>query len=143
MAVFIRKETSMSQTNIALIQDLYSVHARQDFEGVLDRCTNDIEWCTTGSPKDFPAFGPRKGRAEVLDFFHTVSQAVEFSEFTPLEYYSDKDKVFVLGTYTFAMKSGGGKVKSDWAHIFTLSGDKVIGFREFLDTARVAEAYRR
>jgi ketosteroid isomerase-like protein len=133
----------MSQTNVAFIQDLYSVYGRKDFEGVLDRCTADIEWCTTGRKDDFPAFGPRKGRAEVLDFFHTVSQAVEFSDFRPLQFYSDRDKVFVLGAYTFAMKAGGGSVTSEWIHIFTVDDGKVTGFREFLDTARVAEAYRR
>jgi ketosteroid isomerase-like protein len=31
---------------------------------------------------------------------------------------------------------------SDWVHIFTIAGGKVTAFREFLDTARAAEAFR-
>jgi ketosteroid isomerase-like protein len=31
---------------------------------------------------------------------------------------------------------------SDWAHIFTIRDGKVVKFREFLDTAVAAEAYR-
>ena len=132
----------MSAVNVELIQRLYAVYAQGDFDGVLQNCSPEIEWCSGGSSEDFPAFGPRKGRAEVRDFFQTVSQAVEFSEFTPLEFYADRDKVFVLGTYTFRMKNGGRKVTSDWVHIFTVDDGAVVSFREFLDTARVAEAYR-
>jgi uncharacterized protein len=132
----------MSAANIRSVQQLYAIHANADFDGVLDQCSPDIEWCSGGSSEDFPAFGPRKGRAAVRAFFDTVSEALEFSEFTPLEFYADKDKVFVLGAYTFRMKTGGAKVTSDWVHIFTMRGDKVVAFREFLDTARVAQAYR-
>jgi ketosteroid isomerase-like protein len=132
----------MSAANVDLIQRIYAIHAKGDFDGVLENCSAEIQWCSGGSSEDFPAFGPRKGRAEVRDFFQTVSQAVEFSEFTPLEFFADRDKVFVLGTYTFRMKNGGRKVTSDWVHIFTVANGVVVSFREFLDTARVAEAYR-
>jgi uncharacterized protein len=132
----------MSAANVDFVQQIYAVHARGDFDGVVDRCSSDIEWCSGGSDQDFPAFGPRKGRAQVRDFFDKVSQAVEFSEFAPLEFYADQDKVFVVGTYTFRMKPDGQKVTSDWVHIFTIRDGQVVQFREFLDTARVAQAYR-
>src|SRR5262245_57771251 len=132
----------MSASNIEFVQQLYAIYARRDFDGVLQNCSPDIEWCSGASSDDFPAFGPRKGHAEVLDFFQIVSQAVEFSEFTPLEFYSDRDKVFVLGTFTCRMTKGDRKVTSEWLHIFTVQDGRVVSFREFLDTARVAEAYR-
>ena len=132
----------MSATNIDFVQRLYGIYQKGDFEGVLNHCSPGIEWCSGASSDDFPAFGPRKGHAEVLDFFHTLSQAAEFSEFLPLDFYADKDKVFVLGTYTFRMRNGGRSVTSDWLHIFTVQDGSIVSFREFLDTARVAEAYR-
>jgi hypothetical protein len=78
----------------------------------------------------------------VREFFSIVSDTVEFSEFAPLEFYADKDKVIVLGMYTFRMKNGGPTVTSDWVHIFTIRDDKVAKFREFLDTAPTVAAYR-
>jgi len=133
----------MSAENIELVQRLYATHARADFDGVLAGCSPDVEWCSGGSSEDFPAFGPRKGHAEVREFFTMVSDALEFSEFAPLEFYADKDKVIVLGIYTFTMKNGGRKATSDWVHIFTIRDDKVAKFREFLDTARVVAVYQR
>jgi len=133
----------MSAANIELVKGLYAHYASGDFDSLLQGCSPNIEWCSGGSPTDFPAFGPRKGHAEVLDFCRTVADAVDFDEFQPMEYYTDKDKVFVLGTYTFRMKNGGGRVTSEWIHIFTFRGNEVVAFREFLDTARVVSVYLR
>lgn len=133
----------MSAANIELVQRLYASYASGDIDSVLEGCSPEIEWCSGGNAADFPAFGPRKGRAEVHAFFGVVADALEFNEFAPLEFYADKDKVIVLGMYTFTMKNGGQKGSSDWAHIFTVRDGKVTMFREFLDTARVAAAYRR
>jgi hypothetical protein len=33
----------------------------------------------------------------VRDFFRAVSDTLEFKEFSPREFYADRDKVFVLG----------------------------------------------
>jgi ketosteroid isomerase-like protein len=40
------------------------------------------------------------------------------------------------------VKKTGKAMTSDWVHIFTIADGKVKTFREFLDTARAAEAYR-
>ena len=41
-----------------------------------------------------------------------------------------------------ALPKNGRKIASEWVHIFTIRSGKVATFREFLDTATVAEAYR-
>ena len=48
----------------------------------------------------------------------------------------------MLGDYAITLKKTGKKMESDWAHIFTIRDGKVTRFREFLDTAQAAEAYR-
>jgi hypothetical protein len=45
----------------------------------------DIDWQTVGRPKDFPTLGPRKGVAQVQEFFQLVGELEEFSEFSPRE----------------------------------------------------------
>jgi ketosteroid isomerase-like protein len=136
------REMEMSQTNVAVAQIAYAAYARGDIPAVLEVLTPDVEWHSTGRPEDFPALGPRKGLAAVQDFFNTVGQHIQFSEFSPQEFYADRDKVFVLGHYTVMVKNTGRKFTSDWIHIFSFRGGRVAQFREFLDTAKLASAFR-
>jgi len=48
----------------------------------------------------------------------------------------------VLGHYAFTIAHNGRKVASDWAHVFTVRGGKVVKFREHTDSAKMAEANR-
>ncbi len=48
----------------------------------------------------------------------------------------------MLGDYAITLKKTGKKMASDWVHVFTFRDGKVAAFREFLDTAAAAEAYR-
>ena len=81
-------------------------------------------------------------RLRVEKLLGDVGSSLTFSEFTPKDFYAVGDKVFVLGRYAMTVKKTGKAMTSDWAHIFTISDGKVKMFREFLDTARAAEAYR-
>jgi len=136
----------MSAANIQRVKDLYAIHAAGDFEGVIAACTPDVEFHSGGDAPEIPgflsAFRPRKGHEEVREFFRLVSESLEFQEYTALEFYSDQDKVFVLGRCAFTIKPTGQKGKSDWAHIITLRDGKIATFREFFDTETVATAFR-
>jgi ketosteroid isomerase-like protein len=131
----------MSEANIAIVQGLSGAYGRGDIDTVLDGCLADVEWFSGGRKEDFPGFGPRKGKAEVRDFFATVSDALTFDTFTPREFYADRDKVFALGHYAGTMKTGS-KVASEWIHVFTFHEGRIAKFREFADTAAFVEAYR-
>ena len=48
----------------------------------------------------------------------------------------------MLGHYTMTVKKTGKAMASDWLHIFTVVGGKVVMFHESLDTAQAAEAFR-
>ena len=65
----------------------------------------------------------------------------DFSEFTPREFLSTGDRVFVLGHYASTMRKNGRKAASDWVHIFTVRGGKLAAFLEFTDTAEFARAW--
>ena len=131
-----------TQANIALIRELYGHYLRGDLDAVAAGVTPDLEWHSGGSSEPFPAFGPRKGPQQMREFFHIVSTALDFDEFAPRDFYADHDKVFVLGRIAVTMKQGGAKAASDFVHIFTVANGKVTKFREFLDTAAIAKAYR-
>jgi hypothetical protein len=132
----------MSQANIATVQSLYAAFARGDIDTILDACLPDVDWEAVGRRNDFPTFGSRKGKAEVKDFFRIVAETHDFDEFSPRDFYGDRDKVFALGQYALTLKKNGRKAASQWIHVFTFRGGKVASFREFTDTATFAEAYR-
>ncbi len=76
------------------------------------------------------------------EFFDTLAKTQDATEFSPREFYPSGDKVFVLGHYAWKLRKTGRTVESDFIHIFTVKGGKVVQFREFTDTAKFAEAYR-
>src|SRR5215210_9081845 len=78
----------------------------------------DVDWETIGRQKDFPTLGPRKGAAQVREFFQLVAENEDFSDFTPREFYAADDKVFVLGSYTLKLKKNGKPIASEWVHGF-------------------------
>jgi ketosteroid isomerase-like protein len=128
--------------NVALARSLYGAFGKGDIPTIIAALTPDVEWEAVGRTSDFPTFGPRKGPAAVQEFFSQVGAHLAFSDFSPKEFYPIGDKVFVLGSYAMTVKKTGKKMDSDWVHIFTFAGGKVKAFREFLDTAKAAEAYR-
>lgn len=132
----------MSNANIALVQSLYAAFGQGDVATIINGLTADVDWHSGGRESDYPAFGPRKGQKAVQEFFKIVADNNDFHHFSPREFYAVDDKVFVLGEYALTLKKSGKKYESDWCHVFTFKGGKVTKFREFLDTAKAAEAYR-
>jgi uncharacterized protein len=132
----------MSNANVTLVQRLYDAFGKGDVATILNGLTPDVDWHSGGRVSDYPAFGPRKGQKEVQEFFKIVADNNDFAHFSPREFCAVDDKVFVLGDYAITMKKTGKKMASDWAHVFTIRNGKVAKFREFLDTALAAEAYR-
>ena len=83
-----------------------------------------------------------RGVSEVQRFFGTVAEQQEAKVFSPQEFFSADDRVFVLGHYEWKIRRTGREVASDWVHVFTIRDGKVAKFREFNDTAQFGEAYR-
>lgn len=132
----------MSEANIATVQNLYAAFGRGDVDMIVSGCLPDVTWASGGRKEDYPPFGLRKGTDAVRDFFRSVAEVQDFNEFSPREFYADRDKVFVLGRYEMTVKKSRQKVASEWVHIFTFRGGRVSEFREFTDTAAFAAAYR-
>jgi ketosteroid isomerase-like protein len=132
----------MSHANVDLVQNLYAAFLRGDVLTIVRAMDPNGTWESVGRSSDFPTLGVRKGRGEVQSFFDAVSQHEDFSDFSPKEFHAVGDKVFVLGHYAMTVKKTGKPIASDWIHIFTIRGGQVAAFREFTDTAKLAEAYR-
>jgi ketosteroid isomerase-like protein len=132
----------MSNGNVKLVQDAYAAFERGDMEALMGTMAQDIDWAIVGRASDFPSFGAWPGLAKVREFFRSVADNIEFRDFSPREFYPSGDKVFVLGHYEGTIKKTGRRMASDWAHVFTIKDGKVAQFREYTDTAAIADAWR-
>jgi ketosteroid isomerase-like protein len=132
----------MSEANIALVKSLYDAFGRGEINKIVDFVSPDTSWEIVGRRTDFPTFGKFTGQAGVQEFFGAVGQHLDFRRFTPKEFHSADDRVFVLGHYAMTIKATGRAIDSDWIHVFTITDGKVTGFREFTDTAQALGAPR-
>ena len=132
----------MSQADVALVQSLYAAFGRGEIATIVAAVTPDIEWRLNGSRSDHPLLGTWKGSKGVQAFFDELAKLQDFSEFSPREFLSAGDRVFVLGHYAATMRNTGRKAASDWVHIFTVRNGKVVAFLEFTDTAEFARAWK-
>jgi uncharacterized protein len=132
----------MTEANVNLAKSMYAAFQRGDIATIVNTCAPDVAWEINGRKSDFPTFGPRHGRPGVQDFFGAVAEHLDFSEFSPQEFYPSGDKVFVLGRYAMTAKKTGKPMACAWCHIFTIRNGVVTGFQEFTDTAQALDASR-
>jgi hypothetical protein len=128
------------QQNVKVVQDAYAAFGRGDIQSLLNTLSDEVEWHTPGEPL-IPQAGSYHGRNEVSRFFQNLDQTTQFGNFNPREFIAQGDRVIVLGDYDGTGKQTGRPFKSEWVMVFTLSGGKVTKFREYTDTAAIAQAY--
>jgi ketosteroid isomerase-like protein len=138
-----RRRKLMSAGNVTLIQSLYAAFGRGDIAAVIEGMAADVDWEVNGRHEDYPLIGRWNGSAEVRKFFQGIAEHEEAIEFSPQEFFAAEDRVFVLGHYAWKIRKTGRRVASDWVHIFTVRNGKVARFKEFMDTAQFAQAYRQ
>jgi len=90
-------------------------------------------------PEVIPYAGHYEGAAGATDFFRTVLDSVDIHVFEPEQFFSEDNMVAVTGHLHLTARSTGKEIVSEFAHIITVSGDKWIRFRDFMNTA-VAQA---
>jgi ketosteroid isomerase-like protein len=132
----------MSNTNVELIKSLYAAFGRGDIGAIISALSPDVDWSLNGRRADYPLLGTWKGPNEVQRFFQGIAEHQETVEFSPREFFAADDRVFVLGRYAWKLRKNGRTAASEWVHIFTIRGGKIVAFREFTDTAVFAEAFR-
>jgi uncharacterized protein len=137
-----RKEATMSEKNVAIVQQAYNNFKTGNIQGLLDLLSEDVRW-QLPEVEGVPLAGKRTGRDEVAEFFATVASDQEVLEFEPLESVAQGDKVVSLGNYKWRVKATGREFESDFVHVFTIRNGKIVAFREHFDSAVVAAAYQK
>ena len=130
------------QENIQKVQAAYAAFQRGDIPALLQSFTEDVEWDTPGSSEIIPYAGKKRGHDEVRQFFAALGKAEEITHFEPQEFIAQGDKVVVVGNYKGRVHATNRQYDIDWLHVFTVRGDKLSSFREYLDTAALSDAHR-
>lgn len=128
--------------NVQVVKGAYEAFGRRDIQGVLGMTAEDVDWFTPGPPDTIPYAGRRRGRREVGEFFAALAGAEEITHFEPQEFIAQGDRVAVLGNYKGRVLANSRGYDIDWLHVFTVRDGRIESFREYFDTAALADAYR-
>ena len=131
-----------AQENLKLVRQGYEHFKSANIQALLGLFSEDIQW-ELPEMQNVPFSGKRRGREQVGQFFASLSKEQEVVQFEPREFIADDKQVVVLGHYSWRVKSTGQKFESDWAHVFTVRGGRIVRFREYTDSAAATAAYRK
>ena len=129
------------QQNLDVVQQIYAAFGRGDIDGIIDLLDPQVSWMTPG-PADMPSAGTRRGHAAVREFFGTLLNLVDISDFVPNEFLAQRDTVVVLGTDTERVKATRKAVAFRWVHIFVILNGKIVTFEERADVSALVDELR-
>ena len=130
------------QENTALVQQAYANFKNADIDGLLSLFSEEITW-ELPEMEGVPFGGKREGLGPVMEFFAQIGMSQEPLRFEPNEFIAEADKVVALGSYDWRVRATSRDFTSNFVHVFTITGGKISGFREFLDTAACIAAYQK
>ena len=128
------------QANIAFIKECYDAYAKADAPRLLSYMAPDVDWTLPEMP-GLAFAGKKKGRDGVQEFFRQVSEAQQLRQFEPKEFFANGDRVVVLGTHAWTVRSNGVDIAGDWVHIFTVKDGQITAFNQVLDTHEAMVAH--
>lgn len=128
--------------NKELVREGYKRFGTGDIEGLLGLFAENIEW-TTPEVEGSTLGGTRRGLDGTSEFFQTLDETVNMTEFEPKEFTAEDDRVIVLGHSRATVRETGRSYETDWVHIFTVRDGKIAAFNELFDTAAVERAYQK
>ena len=127
--------------NTETIQAAYAAFGSGDIPGLLSHLDPNVQWDHAG-PDTIPWAGSFRGHDGVVKFFTAIGENADFISFEPRAFVAEGEKVIVLGHESIKHKGTGRGWETDWTHAFTLKDGKVTSFREYTDTATIADACR-
>ena len=126
--------TSTAPSPLEIAQRAYVAFDRDDLDGVLADLDDAIEW---QQAQGLPHGGTYHGIADVRKNVFDPLDRDWWDEFTatPHQFIDGGDEIVVLGRYRGTAKRSGRALDVPFVHVWTITGEKVVRFRQFLDTA--------
>jgi len=121
-----------------IVRSFYDKLSTGDAPGALGLMADDIEWLTMWHYK-VDGRGPQAVAEGLL-----VPLMAEWSTFSiaPGEFVSEGETVVSIGVFTGVHGTTGKSAEAGYAHVWTVRGEKIVRFRQYIDTLAIAEARR-
>jgi uncharacterized protein len=126
----------MSQQDVETIRGAYDAFARQDIPGVLEAFDDSIDWDV---PTSVEWGGHYRGKDDVASFFGSLAHHLDELNVEPQEFYDAGDHVIAVGRHHGRVK-GGEPFETRFAMVWTMSGGKVVKFKEYSDMTPIVKA---
>jgi uncharacterized protein len=119
---------------VDIVRRSYVAFERGDMDAVMADMHPEIEW---HQAQGLPHGGLYRGLEEVRRNIFDPLDEEWWDEFTavPDEFLEAGDQVVVIGRYRGTAKETGKQLDVPFVHIWSMSGDQAIRFRQYLDTA--------
>jgi ketosteroid isomerase-like protein len=125
-------------TPTEIVRSFYQKLGAGDASGALGLMSQDIEWITMWHYKV-----EGRGPEHVAEGLFKPLMA-EWSTFAlvPTEFIADGETVVSLGRFSGEHGTTGKQAAAGYAHVWTVKGEKIARFRQYIDTLAIAEARR-
>lgn len=124
---------------IDVTKTVFDAFGRGDISAIVALLHDEIEIEFYG-PQVIPYARHYKGRDQARQFFETVLSSVHIHQFEPQEFICERDKVVVTGHLRLTARPTGRPIESDFVHVITVTDNKWLRFRDFMNTAVAAAA---
>ncbi len=128
----------MTATPTDTVRDFYTKLAASDAPGALGLMDPDIEWITMWHYK---VEGSGPGAVAEGLFKPLMAEWTSFS-LVPIEFVTEGDTMVSLGNFTGVHGVTGKTAEARYAHVWTVKGEKITRFQQFIDTLAIADARR-
>lgn len=116
----------------------YDANDRGDMDGMLAVLADDAEWTEMAG---FPCAGTYVGPDEIFkNVFARLADEWDGYTAKITELIDGGDTIVGLGSYSGTHKQTGKSFEARVAHVWRVSGDKVVKFEQFTDTLLVDRA---
>jgi uncharacterized protein len=133
-----QEQTMSEHENVATIRAIYDAFAHGDIADILSRLDAQTEWhMPPGAPWSKVLY---RGPGEVAQFFAEIAARVAGPSVETTEFLSAGDRVVALVCFRGRGVESGVPFEVPEAHIWKLSGGKVVEELSYADTAAIVQA---
>mgnify|MGYP001164244963 CR=1 FL=1 len=126
--------------NVETVRAMYECFARSDIPGILARLAPDVEWEHDWGGEPLKWYRPRRGHAEVLQFFAALAD-FDFLRFEPAGFLEGGNQVAVPIHLELRVRATGRPIRDLEMHLWTFGDDGLVArFRHFVDSQQFALA---
>lgn len=127
--------------NLQIVKEVYRLFGERNVAALLVYFDKDIEFVRPGNAA-IPFAGTFKGTEGLIKMFTIISQTIKLKVFTPENFFTNENKVVVLGSDTAEVIATGKSYTSTWVQAFTFKESKIVHVQVYLDTLTISNAFQ-